>query len=276
MISIKSLLTYFIINGGLITLSFLHYLILSLKINVLSKILSFFVKNIILLSISNAIIFYNKNNNIKNNTNKNNNNNKNNNYLTYFKNFLYLSIATIIEYYVFNYYNNLSHKPNILHDLFIFIPVSFIFEIIFDFFHYWSHRLLHSHSLLYQYIHKTHHAHVDVTPIDTFVQHPLDLILSNAIPSMLALNITKKIFGIEISLFLLTIMMMYKSYIELLGHSDIDTKKTSSFVQFIWITRLLNISLFSKDHLIHHSHVMYNFSKRFSLWDKLFGTFKSH
>lgn len=201
-------------------------------------------------------------------------------YSEHIKHFLYLSFASVTEYAVINYVHNSELIENICHldvlsDLIMFVPVSFAFELIFDLVHYWAHRLLHSNPVLYKYIHKTHHTHVNITPIITYVQHPIDLFLSNVIPSIVAIKLTETIFSIKISLFLLTCIMMYKTYIEILGHTDIKTKKTGSFVQFVWITRFLDIQLFSKHHLIHHSHVMYNFSKRFSLWDKLFRTFKN-
>lgn len=273
MISIKSLLMYLIINGSLLMLSFLHWSIINFTQSPFVKILSFFLRNILLLKVANLIMYYN-------NINTYEKKSVCVKYSEYFKYFLYLSFASGVEYAVINYVHNLGSIEkytyfDILIDLIMFVPVSFIFELIFDLVHYWSHRLLHSNPLLYQYIHKTHHTHINITPIITYVQHPLDLVLSNVIPSIVAIKLTEQIFSIQMSLFLLMCIMMYKTYIEILGHTDIKTKRTGSFVQFVWITRLLDIQLFSKHHLIHHSHVMYNFSKRFSLWDKLFGTFKN-
>jgi sterol desaturase/sphingolipid hydroxylase (fatty acid hydroxylase superfamily) len=40
-----------------------------------------------------------------------------------------------------------------------FIGVSFLFEVVFDFFHYIGHRALHANPYLYKYIHKKHHTH---------------------------------------------------------------------------------------------------------------------
>ena len=64
----------------------------------------------------------------------------------------------------------------------LFIPHSFAFEIIFDFFHYVSHRMAHT-KYLYSYIHKKHHEYRDDTNIlTTFHQDLPDLVMTNLIP----------------------------------------------------------------------------------------------
>jgi hypothetical protein len=59
--------------------------------------------------------------------------------------------------------------------------LSFVVEIIFDFFHYWSHRVLHTNKFLYINIHKKHHRYRHPTSLLTFYQDPLDLIITNSI-----------------------------------------------------------------------------------------------
>jgi sterol desaturase/sphingolipid hydroxylase (fatty acid hydroxylase superfamily) len=49
---------------------------------------------------------------------------------------------------------------------------------------------------------------------------------------------------------------------------------SGSFSQCVWIPRAFNISLYTEDHTLHHSNNNCNYSKRFSLWDKAFGTYK--
>ncbi len=186
----------------------------------------------------------------------------------------YLLMSSSIKICTFYFLNIENNTINFIKDLILFIPISFIFEIIFDFFHYWTHRIFHMNSYLYKHIHKTHHTHNHVAPIVTFIQNPIDLILSNSVPLCLSFSIMKNIIGLNISLYMLICILTYKSYIEVAGHSDIETKRTCSFAQCIWLARALNITLFSKHHILHHTHVTKNFSKRFSLWDKVFGTFK--
>ena len=39
----------------------------------------------------------------------------------------------------------------------IFVLQSFIFELLFDFFHYWSHRFMHQNLFIYRQLHSDHH-----------------------------------------------------------------------------------------------------------------------
>jgi hypothetical protein len=69
-------------------------------------------------------------------------------------------------------------------------------------------------------------------------------------------------------------MKSYKSITELSGHTG-KKNKSSSFIQCIWFAKLLKIELKNEDHNNHHINPNCNFSKRFSIWDKIFKTYKS-
>ncbi len=157
---------------------------------------------------------------------------------------------------------------NLLYEFLLFIPKSFMFEIVFDFFHYWSHRMAHSNKTLYKFLHKKHHKFAHPTSIITYYQEPLDLILTNSIPTILTLCLIPKV-----TYFQYTLILLYKSYIEISGHVGKKLYPMSSFTQFIWLPRLLKIELYGEDHDNHHSKNNCNYSKRFSLWDKAFGTY---
>jgi len=157
---------------------------------------------------------------------------------------------------------------NILYEFIWFIPLSFIFEIIFDFFHYWTHRIAHMNITLYKYLHKKHHKFVHPSPITTFYQEPLDLILTNSLPIIFTLLITP-----QLTYFQYILILLYKTYIEISGHTCKKLYPTSSFPQFMYLPKYLNIELYAEDHDNHHSKNNCNYSKRFSLWDKLFGTY---
>ena len=158
---------------------------------------------------------------------------------------------------------------NIIYDLVYFIPISFLFELMFDLFHYIGHRTLHS-KYLYKYIHKKHHKFQHPTTIITFYQDPIDIIITNSLPIILTLSIIPKL-----SYFQFSLIIIYKTYGEICGHSGKKCYPTSSFGQFIWLPKLLNIELYTEEHDLHHSLNNCNYSKRFSLWDKVFGTFRS-
>jgi sterol desaturase/sphingolipid hydroxylase (fatty acid hydroxylase superfamily) len=166
-------------------------------------------------------------------------------------------------------------KFYIFNDIVYFIPISFLYEIIFDFFHYWTHRFVHAYPKLYQKTHKLHHKHISLIPIITFMQDPIDLLITNLIPTILTICILQQA-NINISMFTYVWILMYKSYIEIAGHSGIQHTKSCSFPQFIWLPKLLNIELYAHDHQQHHIHPSSNFSKRFSLWDKIFGTWRTN
>jgi sterol desaturase/sphingolipid hydroxylase (fatty acid hydroxylase superfamily) len=147
-----------------------------------------------------------------------------------------------------------------------FIPQTFIFEIIFDFFHYWSHRLIHSSTILYSVVHRLHHIDSHISCLSELNHDPADYILTNLIP----LFLTQKIY--PLSAYFLFIEFWYKSMVEIGGHIGKDLK-TTSFPQCIYLPILFRIELRPADHNKHHMISSCNFSKRFSLWDRIFGTY---
>lgn len=150
--------------------------------------------------------------------------------------------------------------------MYYWIPYLFVFDIVFDLFHYWTHRVCHSIPFLYRNVHKTHHGTYPIHAAVTFQHHPLDLILTNLIPLLLSS------FIVHLDPFTVTLLLWYKTMQEIAGHSG-KLLKGSSFIPCIWLSRWLGIELYSHNHDLHHRLPAWNFSKRFSLWDKVFGTF---
>jgi sterol desaturase/sphingolipid hydroxylase (fatty acid hydroxylase superfamily) len=171
----------------------------------------------------------------------------------------------LIQHWMFQNISVISYK-----DILFFIPTSFLFELIFDFFHYWTHRILHSNRFLYIHIHKKHHKYSYPSPILTFYHSPFDLIITNSLPQFAALALFPRI-----SFFQFNIILVYKSFIEISGHSSKKLYPSGSFSQFIWLPKLLGISLYTEDHTLHHSNNNCNYAKLFSFWDKLFGTYEA-
>jgi len=66
--------------------------------------------------------------------------------------------------------------PWVVYEMFVFIVVE---EILF----YYSHRLLH-HKRIYKYVHKIHHEWTAPTGIVSIYAHPLEHLLSNALPPL--------------------------------------------------------------------------------------------
>ena len=173
--------------------------------------------------------------------------------------YMYLCSSTLLqsstEYIVMSY----CDRP-----LINFFPLYlFVFEVVLDFFHYVTHRLSHT---FYRF-HKTHHHHTQPRLLNTFWHHPIDLFFIECIPTMIAFYIVRG------SSFWMQSALVYKSFIEISGHSGKRVAPSSCFPLCVWLPRSLGIELYTENHDRHHSSSMCNFSKRFSLWDKIFGTF---
>jgi len=197
---------------------------------------------------------------------------------TYFGEFnFYVLGATIVEtitlLIIQEYFFLIINTDTYLSDLLFFIPISFLFEIIFDFFHYWTHRIIHKNKLLYNFLHKKHHKFQHPTSIITFYQNPFDLMITNSFPNIISIFIMKSL-DVNLTFFQLVLLNVYKMYIEISGHIG-KNPKSSSFVQFMWLPRLFSIELYAKNHDLHHTLNNCNYSKRFSLWDKVFGTYRT-
>ena len=177
-------------------------------------------------------------------------------------------IETITHALIKNTFYNSIDDLQIINDLISFIFISFLFEIIFDFFHFTNHLIFHKNAYLYKNIHKIHHTFKYPNSITTFYQHPLDLLFTSSIPTILSLYFMP----IKPTYFQYFLISTYKAFIEISGHSGKIIKSTS-FPQFIWLPKILGIELRVDDHDLHHSLNNCNYSKRFSLWDKLFGTY---
>ena len=130
---------------------------------------------------------------------------------------------------------------DLLGRVFVFIMNSFLFELIFDFFHYWAHRTCHASPWLYRNVHKTHHRHSKPSPFTTFEHHPADLILSNVFPCVASFLLLSQL-GVHFSTTSeLEILFAYKTYIEVAGHAGVDTN-TRSFPQFVWLPDFIQVT----------------------------------
>ena len=69
-----------------------------------------------------------------------------------------------------------------------------------------------------------------------------------------------------------TLLLVYKAFIEISGHSGKVLLKATSFPQWKWLPIFFGIELYTCDHHTHHRNPKTNFSKRFVLWDKVFST----
>lgn len=153
-------------------------------------------------------------------------------------------------------------------DLILFPIITFLFELVFDFFHYITHYLGHKIPQLYRF-HKVHHEYsTNLNVFQAFHHHMVDLFLTNFLPTIA----TYTLMPIPARAF--CIWMVYKVTIELAGHLAKDMGNVSSFTQCVWMPRFFKIELYTEDHYKHHIYWNCNYAKRFNLWDKLFKTFR--
>lgn len=276
LISLKSMKNFLIINSLLLSLGFGEYFFISsfYKINnsVINIVNNFFIIYFIFIIRNYSILEFIKyitknkvtiNNEISKIPLEEYKNEFNVNFLTS------TVMETVTHLFIKINVIQFDISRNIFYELIYFIPLSFFFEIILDFFHYFTHRLLH-HKYLYKFLHKKHHKFNHPIPIITFYQDPLDIIISNSLPTIISLKIIP-----NISYFQFNLIIIYKNFIEIMGHTGKKVYPNTSFVQFIWLTKWLNIQFYVEDHDLHHSLNNCNYSKRFSLWDKVFCTYKS-
>ena len=245
-ISQKSCIVFFYINGYIYFLAYLEYFITNF--NFLIVYLSFIIRNYLLM-----FFIYNGTKH-KTNINKIK---KNRDIYSHIYVFLSTFIETLTHYFIKNKDSN------------YFLIRLLVFELIFDFFHYTFHRLLHTVPFLYKYIHKKHHRFNYPSIIDTYYHNPLDILLTNSLPTLIAF------YFIQFSNFQTHLVLVYKSFIEISGHCGKNIYPVSSFPLCIWLPRYFNIELYTEDHDLHHSINNYNYAKRFSIWDKIFKTYKS-
>jgi sterol desaturase/sphingolipid hydroxylase (fatty acid hydroxylase superfamily) len=110
-------------------------------------------------------------------------------------------------------------------------------------------------------------------PILAFYNHPVDELLLYLVPLVSTTRLIHMVY--PLSAFELALLVTYKVYIEITGHISYSSKRKCSFPQCIWLPRSLGIELYSDDHATHHAYSNCNFGKRFTLWDRVFETYRS-
>jgi len=144
---------------------------------------------------------------------------------------------------------------------------TFVFQILFfivvnDTTFYWSHRLLH-HRAIYKHIHKKHHQFKSTIGIASEYAHPVEDILSNALPSLLG----PLLVGPHIVVFWVWIVLRVIETVD--AHSGYNFP-FSPFRIFPYIQGGAD------RHDFHHSHNVGNYGSFFTFWDKICGTDKDY
>jgi sterol desaturase/sphingolipid hydroxylase (fatty acid hydroxylase superfamily) len=143
------------------------------------------------------------------------------------------------------------------------------FEVLFDAFFYVAHRAVHSNAALYAAVHKQHHVHKHDSRLTSALQMTAaDVALTHTLPVLGALLLVPIAPGLELS-----IVKAYLLFQEAYGHAGC-AHRGRNFGPAPWVVQAMGVELRSEDHQLHHIRAGVNFSKRFSLFDRLGGTYE--
>lgn len=153
--------------------------------------------------------------------------------------------------------------------LFVYFEMPTVLKVLFgllvlDFFAaYLSHRTMHNHQLFWRY-HQVHHLDEMVDVTTGLRQHPLETIHRFVF-------LVAGVVLLGAPLWLVAVYQTVSAILALLEHSNIRLNRK--------IDRALNLIFITPNfHKVHHSahekHSNSNFGNIFSLWDRLFGTYK--
>jgi sterol desaturase/sphingolipid hydroxylase (fatty acid hydroxylase superfamily) len=142
-----------------------------------------------------------------------------------------------------------------------------------DFATYWSHRAHHSISIIWP-LHAVHHSAAVLTPLTAYRQHPLGILMSVSIQTV----ITGAILGVLIGALdpdaSITKIAGANAFVVLVNMTVANFHHTHLWISFGPILERLVIS--PAQHQVHHStnpvHFDKNFGQTIALWDWVFGT----
>lgn len=160
-------------------------------------------------------------------------------------------------------------EKSFIEDYLFFLAISLGYELIFDFYFYWFHRFCHTWKRFYEFSHAYHHTYTYVNALLTFDMDIFELLFTQLVPGFVFLYFA----GPSINERQLWWLMFYKLYIEIAGHSGYAAAHCSFPQSILPLSEVCGITLYGEDHDMHHTHYKVNYSKRFSIWDKLFGTY---
>ncbi|QJW89915.1 sterol desaturase family protein [Spirosoma taeanense] len=135
---------------------------------------------------------------------------------------------------------------------------------LFDCTEYWTHRMIRHRNPLIWRFHRVHHADADLDATTTGRVHPGELIVTIPIQMVLQLIVGYPLLGASAYFLTFTAFTM-------LQHANLSLPHTlDKWLSYVFITP--NV------HKVHHSDYQpetdSNFADIFSVWDRLFGTFR--
>lgn len=131
--------------------------------------------------------------------------------------------------------------------------------VVYDFFYYWLHRILH-HRSIYAFVHKHHHRQMAPSRgnLDAINVHPFELISGEYNHLFTLFLITRYVTNVHALTILVFVLL--SGLLASLNHTRADVK----------FLRLYLVAY----HDIHHYQPNTNYSQYFPIWDVIFGSFK--
>lgn len=128
-----------------------------------------------------------------------------------------------------------------------------------DAYYYWTHRLLHWKKI-FKYVHRIHHMSLNPTPFSAYALHPVEALIDVGIIPLIVFTIPYHVSAI-------TIFSAYTLLLNVMGHLGFEFFPTgfTKHKIFRWHNTPTH-------HNMHHTHVKYNYSIYFNLWDRLMKT----
>lgn len=141
---------------------------------------------------------------------------------------------------------------------------SLLFQVIVGYFlitfiYYWWHRVRHTSSFLWRYLHQFHHSPTRIEVITSFYKSPIELIAN----SLLSSAILYFFLGLSVEAVALTVLLT--ALAELIYHMNINTPHAMGYI-------------FQRPqmHRIHHERGKHHYNYAdLPLWDMLFGTYSN-
>lgn len=145
------------------------------------------------------------------------------------------------------------------HGVFPEISAALAYVIFYDFYFYWSHRLLHI-GWLYRYVHVVHHKSINPTPFTSFSFHPIETIIN-------LLYFFPIVWLFPMSLETALFLVVLTDFSNVMGHLGYEfiPALTRRHWWGSWLTTPTH-------HNLHHQVSRFNFGLFWNGWDKLFKT----
>jgi len=150
-------------------------------------------------------------------------------------------------------------SPEELGPLWVQIPVILLAV---SFFRYWMHRWQHSNAFLWK-LHSYHHSVTDLKASNTYVSHPIDWVLRNAV-----VFVVFGLVGFDPQAMLLAVPASAISGI--FSHCGADVR--GGLLNYVFVTPEVHRWHHALKVPEGHKHSV-NYGVEFSFWDMLFGTF---